>query len=425
MNYLFLHHNFPAQFRFTAATLAGSPENRVVFLTEHQREDVRLAGVQQGFVPVPQPKGAKSQAEYDMLLILRRGEAFGNAMLELQRQGFTPDIVVDHCGWGCGSFIKDIFPQVRRISYFEWYFNKRYPQDMSTGNQALLPALFAPQRLRNQCQLDALVECDLAICPTEWQKSQYPVELQPKIQVLHDGVDPNFFAPAGEEEPLLQQTLDSGLGVSASVTPRHSRDGLFGVKELVTYTARGFEPTRGFPEFFRSLPAVLAARPDCHVIIVGADRMVYDAPRPDQRTWLQAMRAEVPVDESRVHILGMQSYPRYKKLLQSSSLHVYLTAPYVLSWSLLEAMACGCLVLASDTPPVREVLRHGENGFVTPFPDVPALAAGIIELLEKRESLDQVRRAARQTVLDSYDVNTLLPQQLRRIHGEDRAGLLQ
>jgi len=403
MNYLFLHHNYPAQFRFTAAALAVRPENRVVFLTEHQREDVKLTGVQQGIVAVPQPKNMANQAEYDMLLILRRGEAFGNAMLELRRQGFTPDIVFDHCGWGCSLFVKEVFPQARRISYFEWYFNKQYPQDLSKGNPDLLPALFAPQRLRNQCQLDALVECDVAICPTEWQKSQYPAELQQKIQVLHDGIDPTFFAPAGEGEPLLQQARDSAL---------------FGVKELVTYTARGFEPIRGFPEFFRCLPAVLAARPDCHVVIMGADRPVYDGPRGDKRTWLQAMRAEAPVDERRVHIVGLQSYPRYKKLLQSSSLHVYLTAPYVLSWSLLEAMSCGCLVLASDTPPVREALRHGENGFVTPFPDVPALADGIIETLEKRESLEQVRRAARQTVIDNYNVHMLLPRQLQLIHSE-------
>ncbi|MDR1243482.1 MAG: glycosyltransferase [Deltaproteobacteria bacterium] len=402
MNYLFLHHNYPAQFRFTAAALAGHPENRVVFLTEHQRGDVTLTGVRQGIVPVPQPKSTDNQAEYETLLTLRRGEAFGNAMLELRRQGFTPDIVFDHCGWGCSLFVKDIFPQARRVSYFEWYFNKLYPQDLSAGNRELSPALFAPQRLRNQCQLDALVDCDMAICPTEWQKSQYPAELQPKIRVLHDGIDPAFFSPAAEGEPLLQETRDSGL---------------FGVTELVTYVARGFEPSRGFPEFFRGLPAVLQARPDCHVIIAGADRHVYDAPRPDRRTWLQAMRAEAAVDESRVHILGFQPYPRYKKLLQSSSLHVYLTTPYVLSWSLLEAMSCGCLVLASDTPPVREAVRDGLNGFLTPFPDVQALSAGIIELLETRENLNHVRLAARQSVLDNYNVNTLLPRQLQLIHG--------
>ena len=410
MNYLFLHHDFPAQFRLTAAALAGRPGNRVVFLTEQQREDVTLAGVQQGIVPVPQPKATSGQAEYDMQLILRRGQAFGGAMLELRRQGFTPDSVIDHCGFGCSLFVQDVFPQSRRISYFEWYFNKRYPRDLSKEHPERLPALFAPQRLINQCQVDALLDCDVALCPTEWQKFQYPAELQSKIQVLHDGIDTNFFAPAAEGDPVLQETRDSGL---------------FGVKELVTYTSRVFGPTRGFPEFFRCLPAVLAARPDCHVIIMGADRPVYDAPRPDKRTWLQAMLAEAPLDERRVHILDFQSYPRYKKVLQSSSLHVYLTAPYVLSRSLLEAMSCGCLVLASDSPPVREVLRHGGNGFLAPFPDVPALAAGIIGLLEQREQLDQVRRAARQTVLDRYNVNTLLPGQLRRIHGKDRAGRLQ
>ena len=417
MNYLFLHHNFPAQFRYTAAALAGRPENTVVFLTEHRRGDVKLPGVRQGIVPVPQPKSTDNQAEYDTLLVLRRGESFGNAMLDLRRQGFTPDIVVDHCGWGCGLFVKDVFPRARRTGYFEWYFNKRYPQDLSRGDPERLPALFAPQRLRNQCQLDALAECDVAICPTEWQKSQYPELFQPKIQVLHDGIDPNFFTPAISAVPGRNACADAQAGEGDALLQEMPNSGLFGEKELVTYTARGFEPTRGFPEFFRSLPTVLAARPDCHVLIVGEDRTVYDGLRPDKRTWLQAMLAETPVDEGRVHILGFQAYPRYKKLLQSSSVHVYLTAPYVLSWSMLEAMSCGCLVLGADTPPVREVLRHGVNGFLTPFPDVPALAAGIIELLEKRDQLEDVRRAARQTVLDGYNVHALLPRQLQLLHG--------
>ena len=408
MNYLFIHHNYPAQFRFTAAALAAQAENRVVFLSEFQREDVKLTGVQQGIVAVPQPQNTANQAEYDMLFILRRGEAFGVAMMELRRQGFTPDIVFDHCGWGGSLFVKELFPSAWRVSYFEWYFNKKYPQDLSAGSPDHLPALFAPQRLRNQCQLDALVDCDMAICPTKWQKSQYPEDLRSKIRVLHEGIDADFFAPAGEGDPVLQEMRDSGL---------------YGVKELVTYTARGFEPTRGFPEFFRSLPAVLAARPDCHVAIMGADRPVYDALRADNRTWLQAMRTEVPLDERRVHIMNFQSYPRYKKLLQSSSLHVYLTAPYVLSWSLLEAMSCGCLVLASDTPPVHEVLSHGENGFLTPFPDVPALAEKIIDILERRESFEAVRQDARQTVLYCYNVHALLPRQLRLIRPEQIATL--
>ncbi len=126
-----------------------------------------------------------------------------------------------------------------------------------------------------------------------------------------------------------------------------------------------------------------------------------------------------PLDENRVHILPFLPYPRVKTLLQSSSLHVYLTVPYTLSWSPLEALSCGCLLLASDTPPVREILRHGVNGFLTPFPDVPALSAAIIDLLEKRASLTRVRQAARQTVLDKYDIRTLLPKQLRLIHGEE------
>jgi glycosyltransferase involved in cell wall biosynthesis len=182
--------------------------------------------------------------------------------------------------------------------------------------------------------------------------------------------------------------------------------------EIVTYTARGMEPVRGFPQFYRSIPAILKARPKCHVVIMANDTVHYSPPRPDGKSWGQAMRDEMPLDASRVHFIKYGAYPEYLKVLQASSVHVYLTAPFALSWSLLEAMSCGCLVVASDTEPVREVIKNGENGYLTDFWDEAKISSAVIGCLENRKDMDSVRLEARKTILERYDGRKLVPQKI-------------
>lgn len=401
MNYLFLHNNYPAQFRQVAAALAARPGNNVVFLSEFVRQDQILPGVRHGLVMPPKPAESNNQAEHAYLTILRRAEAYGNAMLKLKKQGFTPDLIYDHCGWGCGMYAPDIFPQVVRASYFEWFYTYHSDYNFLGPGQSYSPVDFAPNRQRNLCQLDALYECDLAVSPSNWQRSQYPKEYQSKIQVIHEGVDTNFFSPSPGEKLIFENVKDG------------SRLDLSEVPEIVSYATRGLEPYRGFPQFFRSLPRVLAERPNSHVVIMAEDRVSYGPRRKDGKSWREAMLQEVDVDLKRVHFVGFKPYAEYLRLLRASSVHVYLTVPFVLSWSLLEAMSCGCLIVAADTEPVREVMRHNENGLLTAFKDHEALAGRIIEALKNQGSLQHLRNNARQCIVDNYSLEQLLPRHLK------------
>ena len=210
----------------------------------------------------------------------------------------------------------------------------------------------------------ALEQCDVAIAPTQWQKSQFPATYQPKIQVLHEGIATDVLGP----DPQAQLTLPNGQVLKAG-------------DPVVTYVARNLEPYRGFHVFMRSLPALLAAHPTCQVLIVGGDEVSYGRAPKNAKSWREALLREVNIDTSsetgRVHFLGKLPYAQYRRVLQVSAVHVYLTYPFVLSWSLLEALASGCAVVASDTAPVREVIRHGENGLLVDFFDGAQLVDAI------------------------------------------------
>ena len=328
-------------------------------------------------------------------------ERFGNAMLALAKEGFVPDLVYDHPGWGAGLFVPDIFPDAARISYFEWFYKNRTGAHLPSDSRQP-PARFAPNRQRNLYQLDALSACDAAVTPTFWQSSQYPVEYMHKMHILHDGIDADYFFPLGTEASDPEDTRIGELDLAA-------------MPEIVTYATRGLEPLRGFPQFFKSVPRILAERPEAHVVIMADDTVHYGPPREDGKGWGQAMREEVSFDAERVHFLPFSSYEDYRKLLRASSVHVYLTAPFVLSWSLLEAMSCGCLVVASDTAPVREVVRHAENGILTDFRSEGDIAQWVVTALRKKAAYADLRAAARKTVMDRFDLKKLLYQHLHLI----------
>ena len=403
MNYLFLHHNFPAQFVHLIRTLSARPGNKVVFLSETKHPAFQFENVTHGLVPVPQPRAEQDPAHRESDILLNRGEAFATAMLRLRQQGFIPDIVYDHCGWGCGLFAPDVFPEAFRAAYFEWYFTHHYPASLTAYTPEQRLAIFAPSRMRNQCQLDALASCNLAISPTFWQQSQYPEIVRNRIQVLHDGVDTQFFSP--EPEPQFYLQGDNPFSLPEGT-------------EIVSYVCRAFEPCRGFPQVMRSLPLLLEKRPQCHVVIMGEDRVAYDPPRPDGRTWLEVMRAELPLDDPRIHFVGHGRSTAYVRLLRASSAHIYLTVSYVLSWSLVEAMSTGCLIVASDTEPVREVIEHEKNGLLVPFNAPEVLAERVAEALAHQDALKPLREAARQTVLERYNLRTLLYKHLALLHGK-------
>lgn len=401
MNILFAHNNFPGQFHRLAVELAADKSNRVLFLSQYARSDLRVPGVEWHKVPVAAEEQSPSTPRRKYLSLLARGELFADAMVRLKKSGFVPDVVYGHVGFGCCIYAPDVFPSAMQMGYFEWYYTNQADTVFFAGNNPVSLVTKAENRQCNLCTLSALKESTVGICPTWWQFSQHPVEFRHKLHVIHDGVDTQFFSPAS------QKTVGFKLG--DLVLPENC--------ELVTYATRGLEPYRGFPTFYRSIPAIQEARPDAHVVIMADDRTSYGAPRKDGKSWLEVMRQEVSVDESRVHILPFQPYDHYRNLLRASDVHVYLTAPFVLSWSMLEAMSCGCLVVASDTEPVREVISHGQNGFLTGFWNHDNLAARVIDCLAHKDELEPMRNQARQTILARYDLRKLLPRHIELMHG--------
>ena len=413
MNYLFIHNNYPAQFRSLVEHLAKQPGNQVFFLSEFKRNDVNIPGVQQGIVPVPDAPGGTRGTDIPLIKTQRRAESFALAMLELKAKGFYPDIIYYHGGWGGSLFSGDVFPQARRVNFAEWFFNSHYPYEMNQDDAASQQSisLLAGGYATNHMHLESLALSDLTITPTEWQKSVQPKVFHNSIKVQHEGVDTDFYIPAQEKRSLALQELGLKIPVSA---------------QIVTYASRGFEPMRGFPAFMQSLPLLLDAAPEAHIAIMGDDHVVYDQPRADRRGWLQVLMEQTSLDFSRLHILPASGLIQYRRLLQISDLHVYLTRPYVLSWSLLEAMSSGALVLAANTEPLQEIAEPGVNMFTipanastlaTPIADPSLLAEQAAALLKQGQATRPVREAARQTVLDKYSLKGNLPKLLKLLHG--------
>lgn len=398
MRIIFLHSNFPAQFVHMAAWLARNPGNEVVFVT--QREEGSIPGVRKILYKLPQRPDAATPGLAGFETAIRQGQAVYRVLNTLKKQGFVPDVIYGHSGWGLPLFVKDVFPRSSLICLFEWYYHAHGTDADFDPANPLGPEGEMRVRVKNAPILLDLDSCDWGVSPTYWQHRQFPLEYQPKISVLHDGIDTGAIKP------------DPGCRL---VLPQIGLD-LSGVREIVTYVARGMEAYRGFPQFMEAVRLITEARPECHVVIVGADRVAYGKSLPDGKTFKQAMLEKIPLDLKRVHFTGLLPKSDYLKVLQSSSVHVYLTYPFVLSWSMLEAMAAGCVVVGSATPPVTEVITDGVNGLLTDFfaPDRVAVRVG--EVLDHPARYQELRAAARQTVLDRYALQKLLPVQINLLH---------
>jgi glycosyltransferase involved in cell wall biosynthesis len=396
---LFLHNNMPGQFKHLAAALGQDPQHQVAFIT--RRVEGQIPGVQK---LVYQPVRAAREATHHYVRSFENAVLHGQQVVRhcqaLARAGFVPDVVVAHPGWGEGLFLREVFPSTAIVNYCEYYYQAEGGDVGFTG-----PADFddiCRLRVRNAHLLLALEACDIGWSPTHWQKSRHPSDLHHKIRVMPDGVDMGLCRP----NPDAAVKLPSGLQL-------HYGD------EVITFVARHLEPYRGFHTFMRALPALLAARPNAQVIIAGAASGGYGASPEQGQTWRSMLEAQVDYDRSRVHFVGWLEYQAFISLLQVSAVHVYLTVPFVLSWSFLEAMACGAVLVASDTPPVREVLSAGENGFMTDFHDPERLARDIVAALShpRRRA---VAAAARRTVVQDYNLATCLDAQVEMLQDAAR-----
>jgi glycosyltransferase involved in cell wall biosynthesis len=402
MRILFIHQNLPGQYKHLLKDYASDPTVEVVGVGEGRRLRENFARPTPGLrllayampvltdISVPEDLRSTDAA-------VRRGRAVLEVLLRLKKEGFYPDTVCAHPGWGETMFIRDVFPRARLIHYCEFYYR-------SSGQDFGFDPEFPPTasdmlrlRTRNMHHLMAVEQADVGVAPTSWQRDRFPEAFRGKIKVVHDGVNTQVVKP--DEHAFLR-------------FPTHGFD-LTSRDEVITFVSRNLEPYRGFHTFMRALPAMLLRRPHARVIIVGGDEVSYGR-RLSEGTYRQRYLDEVKgsVDISRIHFVGKVPYDLFLKILQVSSVHVYLTYPFVLSWSLMEAMAAGCLIVGSRTAPVEEVISHGENGFLTDFFSPSALADTVCEALAERQGLQQVRDRARLTIVDRYDlVDKCLPVQ--------------
>jgi glycosyltransferase involved in cell wall biosynthesis len=322
---------------------------------------------------------------------------------QLKARGFVPDVVYGHSGWGPTLFIKDIFPQAKLLCYFEWFYHAHGTDADFDPSDPLTADDEARIRLKNAPILIDLYSCDRGLSPTYWQRQQFPLEYHSKITVLHDGIDTNFFCPKPGAKLVL---------------PRINLD-LSQAEEIVTYVARGMEPYRGFPQFIEAVALLQERRPQCHVVIVGENRVAYGKKLPDGKTYKEVMLEKFPLDLSRVHFTGRLPYPEYLQVLQASSAHVYLTRPFVLSWSMLEVLSAGCLLVASKTAPVTEVIQDGVNGLLVDFFSPQEICDRLEKALSHPDKMAAIRAKARETILERYDLSQLLPQHLQWIQQQE------
>ena len=407
MKILFIHQNFPGQFKFLAPALAKAG-HEVVAMTMQKVQPGAWQGVR--LVPYTAERGSTPKvhpwvSDFETKVI--RGEACFRAALVLRAQGFTPDVIVAHHGWGESLFLKDVWPQARLGVYCEFFY---HAQGADTGFDPEFPAHDEGEvcrlRLKNLNNLLHFETADAGISPTRWQASTFPEPFRSRITVVHDGIDTNALMP----NPQVSLTLNGQLKLT--------RD-----DEVVTFVNRNLEPYRGYHVFMRALPQILAQRPRARVLIVGGDDVSYGARPPDGRKWRDIFAAEVrprisDADWARVHFLGNLAYPAFVALLQLSRVHVYLTYPFVLSWSLLEAMSVGCTIVASDTAPLHEAIEHDVTGRLVDFFDGDALAAQVCELLDDSAAAQRLSAAARRFARSTYDLQSVcLPRQMDWVPG--------
>ena len=407
MNILFIHQNFPGQFKFLAPALVQQGHN-VTAMTMQKTEAKEWQGVSLCYYAAKRgstPNVHPWVTDFETKTI--RADACFRAALQLKAQGFTPDVIIAHHGWGESLFLKDVWPNSKLAIYCEFFY---HPQGADVGFDPEFPAKDAGDvcrlRLKNLNNLLHFEVADAGISPTQWQASTFPEPFRSRITVVHDGIDTATVAP----NHLVSLTLNGNINLSRA-------------DEVITFVNRNLEPYRGYHIFMRALPELLKRRPQARILIVGADDISYGARPEDGKKWKDIFASEVrtqisDADWARVHFLGHIAYAHFIPLLQLSTVHVYLTYPFVLSWSLLEAMSVGCAIVASDTQPLREAIRHDDTGRLVDFFDVPGLANQVCALLGDPLARQRLGANARAFAQANYDLKTVcLPKQLQWVQG--------
>ncbi|MGR3617167.1 MAG: glycosyltransferase family 4 protein [Paracoccaceae bacterium] len=404
MKILFVHQNMPGQYRELIQWLAARKEHEIVFLT--QRDPLpKLPGVRSaGYRPNHKPN--KDAYALSKVWEEATGAGYG-AVLAAQKleesEGFRPDLILGHTGWGELLFFKQLWPDVPILGFFEYYYNMTgglIGFDPSDPPSASTPYLL---RARNAVPHSAIDAVDMGHVPTEWQRDLFPSSFQSKFYTCHDGIRTDLLLPNADVSLKLGR-LDRAL----------TRE-----DEVFTFMARNLEHARGFHVFMRALPKILAERPNARVVVIGGNDVSYGRKSSHPQGLRGEMEDEVGenVDWSRVHFLGRVPFNKYQEIIQISQCHLYLTMPFVLSWSLLETMSMQATIVATDVAPVREAITHGETGLLVDFFDVEALADQVIDVLANPKTYAGIGPAARAHVVEKYDFLTrCLPEHLKQMN---------
>ena len=416
MKILFIHQNFPAQFKNLAPALAAHGHD-VVALTLRNIDGADWKGVRIARYKVNRsstPDIHPWVADFEAKVI--RGEACLQGARSLQATGYDPDVIIAHPGWGESLFLKDLWPKARLGVYCEFYYR---PEGLDLGfdpefgsADALSDA--ARVRLKNLNSLMHLEVADAGLSPTKFQADTFPKRFRERIAVIHEGVDTDVLAP--------RQDIKMKVALKGGATDEITR-----ADEVITFVNRELEPYRGYHVFMRALPELLQRRPNAKILMVGGNGVSYGG-RPDpavhgERSWAQIFADEVMpriscADRERVFFLGKIPYDQFVGLLQLSRVHVYLTYPFALSWSLLEAMSVGCAIVGSDTGPVRDVIEHGRTGRLVNFFDLGGLVSEISDLLDRPEERERLGGNARAFAREHFDLTRVcLPKQIAWVEG--------
>lgn len=400
MNIFILHPSFPAQYLNLAPYLGRNPENKVTFLSKENSINSQLPNVTLALYKKPDEK---TESWIETCGPLRpaaeaviEGQAAARAMEWIAKEKkVKPDIIIAHTGWGSTLYCKDLYPKVPIIGYFEWFYHAENSDSFWWPDEIPAMSNKISIRTRNAHHLLNLDLCDAGIAPTKWQYQQFPDEYKPKLKVIHEGIDTRFCSPdpSGKRPGLVLDDIKLNLPEGT---------------EILTYVARGFEMYRGFPYFMDAIRIVLARRPNLHVVVVGKDRICYGAQLKNadhkDTTYLTEEKKKGGFDTNRVHFVGLRNRGDYQKILRASSCHVYLTRPFVLSWSFLEAMSFGCPIVGSQTPPVEEVMENNVNGLLAEFRSPYHIARKIEELLDDPERAKKLGERARETIQERFEL---------------------
>ncbi|MDA8920717.1 glycosyltransferase [Gammaproteobacteria bacterium] len=412
MNILFIHQNFPGQFKHLAPALTQAGHDvKALILSKAVTKEWNGVSIVPYALNRTNSKDVHPWAlDFESKVI--RGEACLKAALSLKHKGYYPDVIVAHPGWGESLFLQPVWPDAKLKLYCEFYYHEKgvdvgFDPEFSTID----PEAVGRVELKNANILLQFQNNVDGISPTHWQANTHPKHIRKKITVIHDGIDTDKLIPNDD----VKFVLDTGKLITRK-------------DEVITFVSRTLEPYRGFHTFMRALPALLTERPNAIVLIVGKETGGYGAEAPPGKSWKKQFVNEIFPElneskRSRVHFLNTVSYDRFISLLQVSRVHIYLTYPFVLSWSLLEAMSVGCAIVASDTQPLHEAITHNKNGLLINFFDHSELSAAVNQLLQDELSRKKFSLEARRFAIERYDLKTVcLPGQIEWVVNKGQTG---